>query len=116
MDQELGKVQEAGKFEAREGPSSNAGEAALGAKSITVDRASQIWRSLLDHTGLCPVPRSLHLFPVLMLPYVSLSLGKPLMDSDWIFWLPCLCCLLSCIAGFEFTLFRFKLIVLKFLS
>lgn len=77
MDQELGKVQDAGKFEAREGPSSNAGEAALGAKAITVDRASQIWRSLLDHTGLCPVPRSLHLFPVLMLPYVSLSLGKP---------------------------------------
>lgn len=77
MDQELGKVQEAGKFVAREGPSSNAGEAALSAKSITLDRASQIWRSLLDHTGLCPVPRSLHLFPTLMLPYLSLSLGKP---------------------------------------
>ncbi|XP_024372068.1 AUGMIN subunit 6 isoform X2 [Physcomitrium patens] len=53
LNQELGKVQESGVefFEAREGTSSNAGEAtAADVKSMTVDRASQIWRTLLDHS------------------------------------------------------------------
>lgn len=40
-------------FEAKGGTSSNAGKAAaVGVKSITLDRASQIWKTLLDHTGL----------------------------------------------------------------
>lgn len=40
-------------FEAKGGTSSNTGKAAAaGVKSMTLDRASQIWRTLLDHTGL----------------------------------------------------------------
>jgi hypothetical protein len=56
LNQELGKVQESGVelFEAKGGASSNAGKAAAaGVKSITLDGASQIWKTLLDHTGVC---------------------------------------------------------------
>ncbi|KAG0591757.1 hypothetical protein M758_1G220000 [Ceratodon purpureus] len=53
LNQELGKVQESGVglFGEQGGTSGNTGKAAAaGVESITVDRASQIWKTLLNHT------------------------------------------------------------------
>ena len=55
MNQELDKVQEFEEkvFEAEGGRSGDTvKEAVSGAKAITLDRASQLWKTLLDHTGL----------------------------------------------------------------